>query len=54
MLRGFHTIGLGDVNYEMVDSAVCKKPSKPHGTYKVYSDKDRFSIGPFLSLSAYK
>ena len=45
ILRFFHTIGLAAVNYEMVDSAVLKKPSKAPGTYKVYSDKDRFSIG---------
>ena len=36
---------MGAVDYEMVDSTVRKKPSKARGTYKVYSDKDRFSIG---------
>ena len=45
MLRFFHTIGLGAVDDEMVDSAVRKKPSKVGGTYKVYSDKDCLSIG---------
>ena len=50
MLRFFHTIGLRAVDYEMVDSAVRKKPSKARGTYKVYSDKDRFSIGKNASI----
>ena len=45
MLRFFHTAGLEAVDDEMVDSAVRKKPSEARGTYKVYSDKDRFSIG---------
>ena len=39
-----YTIGLGAVDYEMVDSAVRKKPNKARGSYKVYSDKDHFSI----------
>ena len=50
MLRFFHTIGLAAVDYEIVDSAVRKKPSKARGTYKVYSDKDRFSIGKNASI----
>ena len=50
MLRFFHTIGLRAVDYEMVDSAVRKKPSKARGTYKVYSDKDRFSFGKNASI----
>ena len=45
-----YTIGLGAVDYEMVDSAVRKKPNKAHGSYKVYSDKDRFSIGKNASI----
>ena len=40
-----YTIGLGAVDYEMVDSAVRKKPNKARGSYKVYSNKDRFSLG---------
>ena len=44
VLRFFHTVGLVAVDYEMVDSAVRKKPSKARGAYKVYSDKDHFSI----------
>ena len=51
MLRFFHTIGLGAVDYEMVDSAVRKKSSKARGTYKVYSDKGRFSIAKNTSIS---
>ena len=56
MLRFFHIISLGAANYEMVDSAVRKKPSKARGTCKVYSDKDRFSIGKNASIygTAYK
>ena len=50
MLRFFHTISLGAVDYKMVDSAVCKKPSKARDTYKVYSDKDCFSIGKNASI----
>ena len=34
----------------MVDSAARKKPSKACGTYKVYSNKDRFSIGKNASI----
>ena len=34
----------------MVDSAVRKKPSKVRGTYKVYSDQDRFSIEKNASI----
>ena len=45
-----YAIGLGAVNYEMVDSAVWKKPNKACGSYKVYSDKDRFSIGINASI----
>ena len=45
MLRFFYTIGLGAVDYKMVYSTERKKPSKARGTYKVYSDRDRFSIG---------
>ena len=45
-----YTIGLGAVDYEMVDSAVRKKPNKARGSYKVYSDKDRFSIGKNASI----
>ena len=43
MLSFFHAIGLGAVDYEMVDSTIRKKPSKTRDTYKVYSDKDHFS-----------
>ena len=50
MLRFFRTIGLGAVDYEMVDSDVRKEPSKARGTYKVYSDKDRFSTGKNASI----
>ena len=45
-----HTIGLGAVDYGMVDSAVRKKPNKARGRYKVYSDKGRFSIGKNASI----
>ena len=45
-----YPIGLGAVDYEMVDSAIRKKPSKARGTYKVYSDKDRFLIGKNASI----
>ena len=45
-----YTIGLGAVDYEMVDSAVRKKTNKARGSYKVYSDKDRFSIGNNTSI----
>ena len=45
-----YTIGLGAVDYEMVDSAVRKKPNKARGSCKVYSDKDRFSIGKNASI----
>ena len=45
-----YTIGLGAVDYEMVDSAVRKKPNKARGSYKVYSDKDHFSIGKNASI----
>ena len=41
---------MGAVDYEMVDSDVRKEPSKARGTYKVYSDKDRFSIGKNASI----
>ena len=51
MLRFFHTIGLGAVDYEMVDSVVRKKSSKARGTYKVYSDKGRFSTAKNTSIS---
>ena len=50
MSRFFHTIGLGAFDYEMLDSAVRKKLSKARGTYKVYFDKDRFSIGKNASI----
>ena len=46
----FHKIGSGAVNYKMVHSAVRKKPSKARGTYKVYSDEDRFSTGKIASI----
>ena len=45
-----HTIGFGAVNYKIVDSTVCKKPSKACGIYKVYSDKVRFSVGQNTSI----
>ena len=45
-----YTIGLGAVDYEMVDSAVRKKPNKARGSYKGDSDKDRFSIGKNASI----
>ena len=45
-----HTIGFGAVNYKIVDSTVCKKPSKACGIYKVYSDKVRFSVGQNASI----
>ena len=35
----------------MVDSAVRKKPSKARGTYRVYSDEDRFSIGKMQAFT---
>ena len=41
---------MGAVDYEMVDSAVRKKPNKARGSYKVYSDKERFSIGKNASI----
>ena len=41
---------MGTVDYEMVDSAVRKKPNKARGSYKVYSDKDHFSIGKNASI----
>ena len=50
MVRFFHTIALGAVDYEMIDSAVSKKPIKARGSYRVYSDKDRFSIGKNASI----
>ena len=50
MLRFFHTIDLEAVDYEMVDSAVRKKSSKARGTYKAYSDEDRFSVGKNASI----
>ena len=50
MLRFFHTIALEAVNYEMIDSAVRKKPIKARGSYRVYSDKDSFSIGKNASI----
>ena len=37
MLRFFNIIGLGAVDYDMADSAVCKKPSKARGTYSEFS-----------------
>ena len=43
-------MSLGVADYEMVDSAVRKKPSKVRGTCKVYSDKNRFSIGKNASI----
>ena len=46
-----YTIGLGAVDYEMVDSAVRKKPNMHCGSYKVYSDKDRFSIGKMQAFT---
>ena len=45
ILKFFHTVGLVAVDYDMVDSAVRNKPSKVRGTYKVYSDKNHFSVG---------
>ena len=44
MLIFFNTIALGAVDYEMVDSDSETKWSTC-GTYKAYSDKDRFSTG---------
>ena len=41
---------MGAVDYEMVYSAIRKKPSKARGSYKVYTEKDRFSIGKNASI----
>ena len=41
---------MGAVDYEMVYSAIRKKLTKARGTYKVYSNKDRFSIGKNASI----
>ena len=41
---------MGAVDYEMVDSAIRKKPSKARGNYNVYTEKDRFSIGKNASI----
>ena len=40
----------GVVDHKMVDSVVRKKPSKARSTYKVYSDKDLFSIGKNVNI----
>ena len=50
MLSFFHRFGLGAVDYKIVDSPLHKKSSKAPVTYKVYSNKDRFSIGKKASI----
>ena len=45
-----YTIGLEAADYEMVDSAVRKKTNKARGSYKVYSNKESFSIGKNASI----
>ena len=48
-MNSIHFINVKVFSHKMVDSTVRKKTSKVCSTYKVYSDKDRFSIGKNVS-----
>ena len=43
-------LGLGVVDHAKVDASVRKKLKQSRGSYKAYSDKDRFSIGKDASM----
>ena len=41
---------MGVVDHETVDASVCKKLKQSRGSYKAYSDKDRFLTGKDASI----